>query len=91
MNIPQFNAEASLGPAAGMYHGKTGYSRPNSTQVLLSQNLRMRFPGRTMTCCRNGRCRTQIIHPLEICECSTDFYGGPLILCFTVDENAPPR
>jgi hypothetical protein len=34
MNLPQFNAEASLGPALGMYRGKPVYGRSGAAEVL---------------------------------------------------------
>ncbi len=48
MNMPQFNAEASLGPTMGVYRGKTGHGRSNSAQVLPSQNLAFES---IMSCC----------------------------------------
>lgn len=82
MNIPQFNAEASLGPTMGVYRGKTGHGRSNSAQVLPSQNLSF---GSVMTCCRFvpglGRvCTSRQTHPLEYCECITTSLG-PIIIC----------
>ena len=34
MNLPQFNAEASLGPALGIYGGKAVYGRLGAVEVL---------------------------------------------------------
>jgi hypothetical protein len=34
MNLPQFNAEASLGPTLGIYRGKAVYGRSGAVEVL---------------------------------------------------------
>ena len=66
MNLPQFNAEASLGPTMGIYRGKALFGRLGTGEVLpmqeflasstRSRNLDLPFLGstglsRTMTCC----------------------------------------
>lgn len=88
MNMPQFNAEASLGPAMNVYRGKTGHGRSSSAQVLPSQNLGFGFnvlP--VMRCCgfvpSLGRfvCTSRQTHPLENCECRRSFLGYPIIIC----------
>jgi hypothetical protein len=34
MNMPQFTAEASLGPAKGIYRGKAAYGRSSAVEIL---------------------------------------------------------
>ena len=39
MNMPQFNAEASLGPSIGTYYGGPGYGRADGTRIVPSQTF----------------------------------------------------
>ncbi len=87
MNIPQFNAEASLGPAIGVYRG-TAFGGSGPIQILPSQASNFRFsPFPVMRCCGYvpslGRfiCTSRQTHPLENCECKRGFLGYPVILC----------
>ncbi|SOD41683.1 hypothetical protein SAMN06298226_1985 [Nitrosovibrio sp. Nv4] len=88
MNMPQFNAEASLGPSMRVYRGKTGHGGSSSPQVSPSQIAQFRFDiFPVMTCCgyvpSRGRffCTSRQTHPLENCRCERDFFGYPVILC----------
>ncbi len=88
MNIPQFNAEASLGPAVGVYRGNTVFGESGSFQILPSQtpNLQFnRFP--VMRCCGYVRslgrfvCTSRSTRIFETCECIRSPDGFPFILC----------
>lgn len=90
MNIPRFNAEASLGPA-GIYAGKGIHSIHRGEQVLAriipSQSMQFRFnPFPEMRCCGYssllGRiiCVSRRASPLENCRCERTPFG-PQILC----------
>lgn len=88
MNMPQFNAEASLGPTKGIYRGNVISISSVSAQVFPSQNLGFGFnlfP--QMRCCgfvpSLGRfvCTSRQTHPLENCECRRSFLGYPVIVC----------
>lgn len=90
MNMPQFNAEASLGPTTRIYRKSTGFYGSDRAYVFPSQNLGIGFnPFPAMRCCgfvpSLGRfvCTSRQTHPLENCECRKDFLGYPLILCRT--------
>jgi hypothetical protein len=87
MNMPQFNAEASLGRSMNTYRGTLSYSESGSMQVTPSQIWRGFdfFP--LMQCCGYvpslGRfvCTSQRTHPLQNCECRRTQDGYPWILC----------
>ena len=87
MSMPQFNAEASLGPA-GTYARKAIHGgRPGSANVLPSQSARFRFnPFPVMRCCGFdpflGRfvCVSRRASPLQNCRCEKTSLG-PLIVC----------
>ena len=88
MNIPQFNAEASLGPAMGVYRGNNVFGGSGSFQILPSQtpNFQVnRFP--VMRCCGYvqwlGRfvCTSRSPRIFETCECIRSPDGFPFILC----------
>lgn len=48
MNLPQFNAESSLGPTIGRYRGNACFSNSNMVEVLPMLGLRSRISGREM-------------------------------------------
>jgi hypothetical protein len=88
MNMPQFNAEASLGPSRRIYRGNVIAAGSASARVLPGQNLGLGFnlfP--QMRCCgfvsSLGRfvCTSRQTHPLENCECKRSFLGYPVIIC----------
>lgn len=90
MNMPGFGAEASLGPAAGTYRGRTirGGSGTGdvSMQFFGASSFASRF-GFTIKCCgystllRRFVCTSRSVSPLENCECQQDIFGHPLIFC----------
>jgi hypothetical protein len=87
MNMPRFNAEASLGPSMNTYRGRASYSESGAMQVTPSQTWRgfEIFP--LMRCCGYvtslGRfvSTSRQTHPLQNCECRRTFDGYPWILC----------
>ena len=88
MNMPRFNAEASLGPSRRIYRGNVIARSSASDRVLPSQNLGLGlnlFP--QMRCCgfvpSLGRfvCTSRQTHPWENCECKRSFLGYPVIIC----------
>jgi hypothetical protein len=63
MNLPQFNAEESLGPAKGTYRANTVFGRSGTGEVLPMQDSRVissaiNEGGRTVDCdtCVGGEC-----------------------------------
>jgi hypothetical protein len=87
MNMPQFNAEASLGRSMSTYRGTLSYSESGSMQVTPSQIWRGIDIFPLMQCCGYvpslGRfvCTSQRTHPLQNCECRRTLDGYPSILC----------
>lgn len=87
MNMPQFNAEASLGRSMNVYRGTLSHSESGSMQVTPSQIWRGFDIFPLMRCCGYvpslGRfvCTSQRTHPLQNCECRRTPDGYPLILC----------
>ena len=87
MNMPQFNAEASLGRSMNTYRGTLSYSESGSMHVTPSQIWRAFDIFPLMRCCGYvpslGRfvCTSQRTHPLQNCECRRTPDGYPLILC----------
>jgi hypothetical protein len=87
MNMPQFNAEASLGRSMNTYRGGPSYSEAGSMQVTPSQIWRGFDIFPLMQCCGYvpslGRfvCTSQRTHPLQNCECRRTLDGYPSILC----------
>ena len=87
MNMPQFNAEASLGRSMNTYRGTLSYSESGSMQVTPSQIWRGFDIFPLMQCCGYvpslGRfvCTSQRTHPLQNCECRRTQDGYPWILC----------
>jgi len=87
MNMPQFNAEASLGRSMNTYRGTLSYSESGSMQVTPSQIWRGFDIFPLMQCCGYvpslGRfvCTSQRTHPSQNCECRRTQDGYPWILC----------
>lgn len=84
MSLPQFSAEASLGPASTFYRGSAGAIGISAGVVIPSQIGRLTWP--LFRCCRwapmFGRfvCTSRRRAPWESCRC-TATQTGPVILC----------
>jgi hypothetical protein len=87
MNMPQFNAETSLGPSMNTYWGRAPYGTSASMQVTPSQIWRGLDIFPLMRCCGYvpslGRfvCTSQRTFTLQNCECRRTPDGYPWILC----------
>ena len=87
MNMPQFNAEASLGPSIGTYYGGPGYGRADGTRIVPSQTFGRLDVFPLMRCCGYvpslGRfvSTSRRAFPFENCQCRRDIFGYPIILC----------
>lgn len=88
--MPGFDAESSLGPTTGIYRGRAVFGRLGTGKVSLQQFGASSFLdgfNETKTCCGYSTlsnrfvCTTQIVSPLEQCECQRGFFGDPIIIC----------
>lgn len=83
MTLPQFSAEASLGPACGVYRG-VAISDGAAAAVSPAQFQVFGFP---MRCCGYSTllhrfiCVTRNVRPWENCRCEQGYFGDPVILC----------
>ena len=91
MSLPEFHAEAALGPATGRYAGAAVFGASAAGAVSPMQQFEATaFPGRfgfKMRCCgfstwlRRFVCTERVVSPFEQCECTRDYVGHPVILC----------
>lgn len=86
MNIPQFNAEASLGPIMGIYRGKTVAGGPERSEISMQQFGGLSAIWYRLECCGYSQllhrfyCISQIVSVFDRCKCRR-FPNGPIILC----------
>ncbi|MGH9310083.1 MAG: hypothetical protein ACRD1U_11955 [Vicinamibacterales bacterium] len=84
MSLPQFTAEASLGPASTFYRGAAGSGGASAGDVVPSQFGRITWP--LIRCCRWAPlfrrfvCTSRRRAPWENCRCIAT-QSGPVILC----------
>ncbi len=94
MNIPGFNAEASLGPTMGKYQGKAVFGRFDGGSIahaqvvlaspLLNPNLRWPYYDAVFRCCQPGFvCDVRYYRwsPFVRCKCYRTPYG-PFAICY---------
>ena len=90
MSLPQFNAEASLGPAIGRYAANAVFGESGVGEVSPNQNAAASFVGeiwRGMRCCGYSmlthriECTGQWVTAFDWCECIRT-RTGPTIICF---------
>jgi len=88
MSLPQFTAEASLGPASAFYRGTAAVSIAGAGDVLPMQLGGIGFP--VIRCCRwaplFGRfvCTSRQQRPWQQCRCVAT-QTGPVILCQDIE------
>jgi len=95
MNMPGFNAEASLGSSIGRYRATAGFGASRGADVLPMQTSPLGLtagPGfgidlfPPFRCCRYAPmlhrvvCVSRHVSPLEQCECQSGLFG-PVIIC----------
>jgi hypothetical protein len=89
MNMPGFDAEASLGPTRGIYRGSADFGGLGTGEVSMQQFGASSFAGRfgvTIRCCRYSTflhryvCIERTVSPFEQCECTGGGFG-PIIIC----------
>jgi hypothetical protein len=86
MNMPGFDAEASLGPTRGIYRGSVDFGGLGTGEVSMQQFGAPSFAERfseTIRCCRYSPllhrvvCVERTVSPAARCECRE----GPIIIC----------
>lgn len=86
MNIPQFNAEASLGPIMGVYRGNSVAGGPERSEISMQQ---VGAPSSwfRLKCCGYSQwlhrfyCITKTVSAFDRCKCRRFPDGSPFIDC----------